>query len=132
MKKAQLGLSDFKPTEVTNRLIETKEESVELIDIPGYNTIVATFYYQIGQVGEGHCHKQPRIVFIRSGRIRVTIDENTFEVTPGDFFFLLPETSHSFEVIGEKAPKLVEVILFQSSDEWENWMRHTPLKEFLN
>ena len=65
--------------------------------------------HPVGQVKEMHTHDPPQdhVITIRSGRMRWTVDGESFDAGPGDVIVTPAGTPHSYEVLGGEAARVV-------------------------
>jgi quercetin dioxygenase-like cupin family protein len=124
MEKPKWDLSIFQKADMSTRFLSQQEAVMELINVPDCNAFISTLTYEPDQTGKEHIHGQSRVVFVRKGRITFTLGDKSFETGPGDCFFMLPNTPHSFKVTGDDSPHLVEIVFFKSLDEQKKWENH--------
>lgn len=55
---------------------------------------VARVFYAAGEGTELHAHPEEQTVFVESGRISVTLGDDSYEVEPGQASFHPPDTPH--------------------------------------
>ena len=64
-----------------------------LADSPQMMTVEVNF--ETGSIGAAHSHPHIQSTLVRSGRFEFTIDDETFEVGPGDAFVIPANAVHS-------------------------------------
>jgi quercetin dioxygenase-like cupin family protein len=65
--------------------------------------------HPVGQVKEMHVHDPPQdhVIVMRSGRMRWTVEDESFEAEPGDVIVTPAGTAHGYEVLGEEPARVV-------------------------
>jgi mannose-6-phosphate isomerase-like protein (cupin superfamily) len=65
--------------------------------------------HPVGQVKELHVHDPPQdhVITIRSGRMRWTVDGESFDAGPGDVIVTPAGIAHSYEVLGVEPARVV-------------------------
>jgi mannose-6-phosphate isomerase-like protein (cupin superfamily) len=65
--------------------------------------------HPVGQVKEMHVHDPPQdhVVVIRSGRMRWTVEGETFDAGIGDVIVTPAGSAHSYEVLGDERARVV-------------------------
>lgn len=65
--------------------------------------------HPVGQIKELHVHDPPQdhVITIRSGRMRWTVDGESFDAGPGDVIVTPAGIAHSYEVLGDEPAKVV-------------------------
>lgn len=48
-----------------------------------------------------HLHRQVEMIYVKSGQLRVTIDDNSYVLNAGDLSIAFPNRPHSTESLGE-------------------------------
>jgi quercetin dioxygenase-like cupin family protein len=99
----------FAETELANRLITSQESLSEFTAIG--DSLVAIVVFGPGEKRGIHTHPEIRLTFVRSGRMRSTVEEATTEVGAGDLIYILPDVPHSFEVISDEPLRIVELVI---------------------
>jgi quercetin dioxygenase-like cupin family protein len=67
----------------------------------GDRTLLTEFRLDKGSHLPKHAHPQEQTGYLISGRIRLSIGENTFEVEPGDSWCVLSNVEHGAEVFAD-------------------------------
>lgn len=65
----------------------------------GEKTIVCKMNYVIGNFATEHKHPHEQSGYVISGKYRMTIDGQEYELNPGDSYAIPGNTPHSFKVI---------------------------------
>jgi quercetin dioxygenase-like cupin family protein len=62
-----------------------------------------------GQVKEPHVHDPPQdhVIVLRSGRMRWTVEGESFDAGPGDVSVTPAGTEHSYQVLGDEPARVV-------------------------
>jgi quercetin dioxygenase-like cupin family protein len=107
MKK--LALSDFSPTEWSNRVFDAQEDVIEVLRI-GAAVQVYVFHFPPGEVMDTHTHEEARLTFVRSGRMKLILEDRMLILETGDLISLLPHTPHRLEVLGDEPLYLLELV----------------------
>jgi quercetin dioxygenase-like cupin family protein len=65
--------------------------------------------HPVGQVKEMHVHDPPQdhIIVIRSGRMRWTVEDKSFDAEAGDVIVTPAGTAHAYEVLGDEPARVV-------------------------
>ena len=65
--------------------------------------------HPVGQVKEMHVHDPPHdhVITIRSGRMRWTVEGESFDARPGDVIVTPAGVAHSYEVLGDEDARVV-------------------------
>lgn len=66
--------------------------------------------YQAGSKRELHAHSESRIIFLRSGQMQWCVREECQKLVTGDVLVIPANLPHSYEVIGNRAAKVVYII----------------------
>jgi quercetin dioxygenase-like cupin family protein len=66
--------------------------------------------HEPGEASPVHTHPEDHVIFMRSGRMRWTVDDDTIEAEAGDTIVTPAGVPHSFEVLGEEAAQCVCVV----------------------
>jgi mannose-6-phosphate isomerase-like protein (cupin superfamily) len=107
MKK--LTLSDFIHTEWSNRVFDAQEDAIEVFNF-GDTFQVYVFHYPPGEVMDTHTHEEARLTFVRSGSMKIILEDRTLILKAGDLISLLPRTPHRLEVFGNESLYLLELV----------------------
>ena len=67
--------------------------------VHGEKTLMSEFCLKAGCVLPAHGHPHEQTGYLVSGRIRLTIGEETFEVGPGDSWCIPGDVLHSAEIV---------------------------------
>lgn len=67
----------------------------------GDKTLFTEFRLKAGSLLPKHAHPQEQTGYLVSGRIRLTIGEETFEVEPGDSWCVPGNTEHQAEILAD-------------------------------
>ena len=110
-----LDPSTFIKSELANGFITAEEHRDLMLTVPGSRNLVAAFKYAPGQIGEMHTHPETHLIFVRSGNVQFTVGDTTRIVGAGDHITMLPNVPHSFKVMSEEAPHLIEVVIFSDA-----------------
>ena len=100
---------NFAKTELSNRLIASQESLNEFTAVG--DSLITVLVFGPGEKRGTHTHPEIRLTFIRSGKMRFTLDGTTLEVGTGDFISTLPDVPHSLEVISSEPLHLVELVI---------------------
>jgi quercetin dioxygenase-like cupin family protein len=65
--------------------------------------------HPVRQVKEMHVHDPPQdhVIVVRSGRMRLTVENQTLVAEPGDVIVTLAGTAHGYEVLGDQPAQVV-------------------------
>ncbi|MBI5592370.1 MAG: cupin domain-containing protein [Deltaproteobacteria bacterium] len=67
--------------------------------VHGDKTLFAEFHLEKGSQLPRHAHPQEQTGYLISGRIRLSIGEDIFEVEPGDSWCILGNVEHRAEIL---------------------------------
>lgn len=67
--------------------------------VHGEKTLFAEFRMEAGSKLPMHSHPHEQTGFLVTGRVRLTIGENTHDVSPGDSWCIPGNTEHSAEIL---------------------------------
>ena len=67
--------------------------------VHGEKTLMSEFSLKGGNVLPAHAHPHEQTGYLVSGRIRLTIGDETFEVEPGDSWCIPGDVTHSAEIV---------------------------------
>ena len=77
-------------------------EGIELKTLAhGERTLLAEFRLAAGAVLPRHRHPHEQTGYLVTGRLRLTVGEETFEVAPGDAWAIAPDVEHGGEALGD-------------------------------
>jgi quercetin dioxygenase-like cupin family protein len=65
----------------------------------GDKTLMTEFRLEAGRLLPGHQHVHEQTGYLVKGRIRLTIGDRTFDVSPGDSWAIAGNTVHSAEIL---------------------------------
>jgi quercetin dioxygenase-like cupin family protein len=65
----------------------------------GEKSIVCKMNYVLGNYATLHQHPHEQSGYVISGKYRMTVDEQEYELLPGDSYAIPGDVPHSFEVI---------------------------------
>lgn len=65
----------------------------------GEKTMVCKMNYVVGNYATEHKHPHEQSGYVISGKYRMTIEEQEYELNPGDSYAIPGDTPHSFKVI---------------------------------
>jgi quercetin dioxygenase-like cupin family protein len=65
--------------------------------------------HPVGQVKEMHVHDPPQdhVIAIRSGHMRWTVEDQSFDAGPGDVIVTPAGVAHGYEVLGQEDARVV-------------------------
>ncbi len=109
MKK--LVIPGFPQIPFRNRFISGSEGLNEAIDLPDCGGQVFLLKFNPGDKRPNHTHDEIRLTFVRSGKMRLVVEDKPQEMVPGDFFASYPKVPHSLEVLGDQPLHLIEVVI---------------------
>ncbi|GAK55454.1 mannose-6-phosphate isomerase [Candidatus Vecturithrix granuli] len=107
----KLILPGFKEVPWSTRLISWQEALSECMTMANCDLQVFFLDYPAGTIRTTHLHEEIRLVFVRCGKVTMTVEDQTTEFQPGDMIALLPNTLHSLTVLGEDPLRLAEFII---------------------
>ena len=64
-----------------------------------------------GEVRPTHTHEELRLTFVRSGKMKLVVEDKISELKEGDYVSLMPQAPHSIEVISETPLLLLELVV---------------------
>jgi quercetin dioxygenase-like cupin family protein len=67
--------------------------------ITGRTIEVARLGFEKGTGAVEHAHPQEQVMYVMSGKLRVTMEGETAELTPGMAFHALPDVPHKVEAV---------------------------------
>jgi len=105
----------FTEAELSNRLVTLQEDISEFTALGSCNALITILGFKPGEIRETHTHDEIRVTFVRSGKMKFTLDGKTVEVGAGDFISTLPHVPHGCEIISEEPLRIVELVLFPKS-----------------
>ena len=109
MKK--LILPGFNEAPWATRLIPRQEALSEFMTMANCDLQVFFLDYPAGTIREIHSHEEIRLVFVRCGKMNMTVGDQTAEFQAGDMIALLPNTLHSLAVLSEEPLRLAEFVI---------------------
>lgn len=65
----------------------------------GEKSMVTKMNYVVGNFADIHTHPQEQSGYVISGKYRMTIDGQEYELNPGDSYAVPGDVPHSFEVL---------------------------------
>lgn len=83
----------------------TPDTPNEWIMLPGVAVYVNE--HQPGETAELHTHDQDHVLVMRSGRMRWTVEGETFDAGAGDVVIAPSGVEHAFEVLGHEPVRLL-------------------------
>ena len=114
---SKLVLPGFKEIEVTNQLINAKEDISEVMGLLHCDAQVFFLSFRPGDVRPTHTHDEVRLTFVRSGKMHFSFEGQVVWANAGDLVSLLPKVPHSLEVIGDEPLHLVEIVISPMDEE---------------
>jgi len=89
--------------------ILAQDEKIGSVQIGKYLAILST--HQPGLLREKHTHEETHVIFIRTGRVRYTVNGDSREVGAGDVIIIPAGVPHSSEVLGDVPSHVMCLVL---------------------
>ncbi len=107
----KLILPGFNEVSWLTRCIPHQEALSECMTMANCDLQVFFLDYPEGTIKTPHSHEEIRLVFVRCGKMTMTVGDETSELEAGDIIVMLPDILHSFIVSGEDPLRLAECII---------------------
>jgi quercetin dioxygenase-like cupin family protein len=78
----------------------TEKRMMRLLELEGYDVLVYT--YRSGTVFAEHEHPRPKCDGVLEGVLRITVDDESFDLVAGDRLYVPAGTRHAAEVVGAR------------------------------
>jgi len=89
----------YKLAELNEELVTPKHSTAFGPLITGEQIEVGLLRYKAGEGAEEHAHPHEQVLFVLSGRVRMTIGGETYELGPREVAHLPPNVPHSLHAI---------------------------------
>jgi mannose-6-phosphate isomerase-like protein (cupin superfamily) len=101
----------FVETTLSTRLLTPGEDVNELTFLGHCKTLITVLGFKPGEVRDTHTHEEIRLTFVRSGKMKLVVEDQILEVGMGGVVSMLPHVPHRLEVVGKEPLRLVELVI---------------------